>query len=143
MAEPQPEPQRPSAPQEPTVTGEPTMARTADDEPTATREPAGTQEPTAAEPPTTDPIPAEPPWPIASPLADVIVTDDPPSPVSRRPDVLTLLVAALTLAMSVAAFVGVVPDLTGFDPRWMLAAGAAALGALLLASGLRTRRPSR
>ena len=74
------------------------------------------------------------------PVGDVISTDDPPAPARRRPDALMLVVAALTLAMAVAAFVGVMPDLSGFDPRWVLAAGAAVIGALLLASGVRNRR---
>jgi len=67
--------------------------------------------------------------------------DDPPgtAPTRRRPDMLTLVVGLLTLAMSVGAFIGVMPDLSGFDPRWLLAGGAAAIGAMLLLSGLRHR----
>lgn len=64
--------------------------------------------------------------------SDVITTDDPVPPARRRPDLLTLVVGVLALAMSVAAFVGWVPDLSGFDPRWVLAGGAAVVGALLL-----------
>lgn len=72
---------------------------------------------------------------------DVITTAEPPAePARQRPDALLMIVALLTLAMSVAAFTGWVPDLTGFDPRWLLAAAAAGLGAVLLASGLRHRR---
>ena len=61
--------------------------------------------------------------------------------VARRtgPDVLTLLIGVLALGMSAAAFVGEVPSLAGFDPRWLLAAGAAAVGLLLLVGSLRGR----
>jgi hypothetical protein len=57
----------------------------------------------------------------------------------RGPDVLTLLIGVLALGMSAAAFVGEVPSLAGFDPRWLLAAGAAAVGLLLLVGSLRGR----
>ena len=42
--------------------------------------------------------------------------------------------------MAVAAFVGQVPDLSGLDPRWLLAGGAAAVGLMLLVGSLRGRR---
>ena len=96
--------------------------------------------------PPTGPTPPEEPAmsdPTAYPVDDVISTDDVPAPAPRRPDALMLVIAALTLAMAVAAFVGVVPDLSGFDPRWVLAAGAAVIGALLLTSGVRNRRRTR
>jgi hypothetical protein len=57
----------------------------------------------------------------------------------RGPDVVTLLVGLLALGMSAAAFVGEVPSLAGFDLRWLLAAGAAAVGLLLLVGSLRGR----
>lgn len=57
-----------------------------------------------------------------------------------RPDTATLLVGLFALMMSVSAFVGELPDLPGFDPRWLLAAGAALLGAILLVGSLRGRR---
>jgi hypothetical protein len=57
----------------------------------------------------------------------------------RGPDPLALLVGLLSLGMAVAAFVGEVPTLAGFDPRWLLAAGAAVIGALLLVGSLRNR----
>ncbi len=57
----------------------------------------------------------------------------------RGPDVVTLLIGVLALGMSAAAFVGEVPSLAGFDPRWLLAAGAAAVGLLLLVGSLRGR----
>jgi hypothetical protein len=60
----------------------------------------------------------------------------------RGPDVITLLVGVLALGMSVSAFVGELPWLPGFDPRWLLAAGAALLGVMLLASSLRRSRRS-
>jgi fatty acid desaturase len=56
-------------------------------------------------------------------------------------DVFTLLVGVLALAMAVSAFVGQVVFLwPGFDPRWLLAAGAALLGVLLLSSSIRRNR---
>jgi hypothetical protein len=55
--------------------------------------------------------------------------------------VFTLLVGLLALGMSVSAFVGqVVFWLPDFDPRWLLAAGAALLGVLLLTGSLRRSR---
>lgn len=60
--------------------------------------------------------------------------------VARRPDLMTLVVGLLTLAMSVAAFVGQLPVLPDFDPRWLLAGGAALLGVVLLVGSLRGRR---
>jgi hypothetical protein len=69
---------------------------------------------------------------------DVITTDDPaPSARHRGPDPLTLLVGLATLAMAVFAFVGDLPDLSGFDPRWLLAGGAAVVGLVLLVGNLR------
>ena len=69
---------------------------------------------------------------------DVITTDDPaPSARRRGPDPLTLLVGLATLAMAVFAFVGDLPDLSGFDPRWLLAGGAAVVGLVLLVGTLR------
>ena len=56
------------------------------------------------------------------------------------PDVLTLVVGLLTIAMALAALVGDVPDLSGFDSRWLLAAGGAIIGVLLLVGSLR-RKP--
>jgi hypothetical protein len=57
----------------------------------------------------------------------------------RGPDPLTLFVGLATLAMAVFAFVGEVPDLSGFDPRWLLAGGAALVGLMLLIGSLRGR----
>jgi hypothetical protein len=61
--------------------------------------------------------------------------------VSRRrgPDVVTLLIGLLALGMSAAAFVGELPSLAGLDLRWVLAAGAAVVGLLLLVGSLRGR----
>jgi hypothetical protein len=58
----------------------------------------------------------------------------------RGPDVMTLVVGLLALAMAVAGFAGQAPDLSGFDPRWLLATGAAAVGLWLLVGSLRGRR---
>jgi hypothetical protein len=56
-------------------------------------------------------------------------------------DVFTLLVGLLALGMAVSAFVGqVVFVWPGFDPRWLLAGGAALFGILLLSNGLRRGR---
>ncbi|MGQ0573655.1 MAG: hypothetical protein ACT4RN_05550 [Pseudonocardia sp.] len=82
----------------------------------------------------------QPPQVPPPPIDDVITTADPPPPDRRRPDALLLVVGLLTLVAAVATFAGVTLDLSGFDPRWLLAAGAAAVGAWLLTSGLRQRR---
>lgn len=65
-----------------------------------------------------------------------------PTPVARRrgPDPLALLVGLATLAMAVFAFAGELPDLSGIDPRWLLAGGAALVGLVLLVSSLRGRK---
>ena len=75
---------------------------------------------------------------------DVITTDDPAPPARRRgPDPLALIVGLATLAMAVFAFVGELPDLSGFDPRWLLAGGAVAVGLVLLVGSLRNRSGGR
>jgi hypothetical protein len=74
---------------------------------------------------------------------DEYATDEPPtSTVARRrgPDPVALVVGLLSIAMAVFAFVGQVPDLSGLDPRWLLAGGAAAVGLMLLVGSLRGRR---
>jgi len=58
----------------------------------------------------------------------------------RGPDPAALVVGLLSIAMAVFAFVGQVPDLSGLDPRWLLAGGAAAVGLMLLVGSLRGRR---
>ena len=84
------------------------------------------------------------PGTIHAGTTDVITTDDPaPSARRRGPDPLTLLVGLATLAMAVFAFVGDLPDLSGFDPRWLLAGGAAAVGLVLLVGNLRGRSGGR
>jgi hypothetical protein len=71
---------------------------------------------------------------------DVITTDEPAPPARRRgPDPLALIVGLATLVMAVFAFTGEVPDLSGFDPRWLLAGGAVAVGLVLLVGNLRNR----
>lgn len=55
----------------------------------------------------------------------------------RGPDLVTLLFGMLSLGMAASAFVGEVPSLAGFDPRWLLAAGATVIGLLLLVGSLR------
>ena len=82
---------------------------------------------------------------IHTDTTDVITTDDRTPPAARRrgPDPLTLLVGLATLAMAVFAFVGDLPDLSGFDPRWLLAGGAAAVGLVLLVGNLRGRSGGR
>jgi hypothetical protein len=49
-----------------------------------------------------------------------------------------LVVGVLTLGMAVAAFTGQLP-MINFDPRWLIAAAAAVVGALLLLGSLRRR----
>ena len=84
------------------------------------------------------------PGTIHAGTTDVITTDDPaPSARRRGPDPLTLLVGLATLAMAVFAFVGDLPDLSGFDPRWLLAGGAAVVGLVLLVGSLRSRSGGR
>jgi hypothetical protein len=81
---------------------------------------------------------------IHTDTTDVITTDDrAPSARRRGPDPLTLLVGLATLAMAVFAFVGDLPDLSGFDPRWLLAGGAAVVGLMLLVGNLRSRSGGR
>ena len=70
-------------------------------------------------------------------------TDEAPTTnVARRrgPDPVALVVGLLSIAMAVFAFVGQVPDLSGLDPRWLLAGGAAVVGLMLLVGSLRGRR---
>jgi hypothetical protein len=45
--------------------------------------------------------------------------------------------------MAVFAFIGELPDLSGVDPRWLLAGGAAVVGLALLVGSLRGRAGSR
>ena len=56
----------------------------------------------------------------------------------RGPDPLALVVGVLTLGMAVAAFTGQLP-MINFDPRWLIAAAAAVVGALLLLGSMRRR----
>jgi hypothetical protein len=80
----------------------------------------------------------------AAPATDVIITADPVAPARRRgPDPLALVVGLATLAMAVFAFVGELPDLSGFDPRWLLAGGAVVVGLMLLVGNLRNRSGGR
>ena len=83
--------------------------------------------------------------PAPGPLhTDVITTDDPAPPARRRgPDPLALVVGLATLVMAVFAFAGELPDLSGFDPRWLLAGGAVAVGLVLLVGNLRNRSGGR
>jgi hypothetical protein len=90
--------------------------------------------------------PAPTPEPLHSDVitTDVIPTDDPAPPARRRgPDPLALIVGLATLVMAVFAFAGDLPDLSGFDPRWLLAGGAVAVGLVLLVGSLRNRSGGR
>lgn len=62
------------------------------------------------------------------------------TPARRGPDLLMLLAGVLALGVATTAFVGQVPDFSGLDPRWVLAAGAAVVGLLMLVGSLRGRR---
>jgi hypothetical protein len=57
----------------------------------------------------------------------------------RTPDPLTLVAGLVALAAAVMVLTGWVPEIS-FDPRWVLAGGAVALGALLLVSSMRKPR---
>jgi hypothetical protein len=70
-------------------------------------------------------------------------TEEPTRPRRTGPDPLALLVGVATLAMAVFAFVGELPDLSGVDPRWLLAGGAALVGLVLLVGSLRGRSGGR
>jgi hypothetical protein len=90
------------------------------------------------------PVPAPAPLRGDVITSDVITTDDPAPPARRRgPDPLALIVGLATLVMAVFAFVGELPDLSGFDPRWLLAGGAVAVGLVLLIGNLRNRSGGR
>lgn len=67
---------------------------------------------------------------------------EPTSELARRraPDPLALVVGVASIAVAIMAFVGVVLVLPGFDPRWLLAAGAVVVGLLLLGATVRRRR---
>ena len=89
---------------------------------------------------------AQTPEPLRSDVmtGDVITTDDPaPSARRRGPDPLALIVGLATLVMAVFAFTGDLPDLSGFDPRWLLAGGAVGVGLVLLVGSLRNRSGGR
>ena len=73
---------------------------------------------------------------------EVVGTDVPPAR-RRGPDPLALTVGLATLVMAVFAFVGELPDLSGFDARWLLAGGAVAVGLVLLVGNLRNRSGGR
>lgn len=57
----------------------------------------------------------------------------------RTPDVLTLLTGLVCLVVALMAVTGWSPDIR-FDPRWLLAGGAVALGTGLLVSSIRSGR---
>lgn len=57
----------------------------------------------------------------------------------RGVDIVTLLIGLLSLGMATSAFVGELPSFAGLDLRWVLAAGAAVVGLLLLVGSLRRR----
>lgn len=58
----------------------------------------------------------------------------------RGPDPVALVMGIVTLAVAACAITGFVPVLPGFDHRWLLAAGAAVLGVLLLTGSVRRKR---
>jgi len=75
-------------------------------------------------------------------VADDVDRPDTTGTIERRrrgPDPLALVVGLATLTMAVVAFTGRLPDLSGFDPRWLLAGGAALVGLMLLVGSLRGR----
>jgi hypothetical protein len=60
-------------------------------------------------------------------------------PARRMPDLFTLVVGLVALGVAGSGFAGRAPDLSGFDPRWLLAGGAVVLGLVLLAVSVRRR----
>jgi hypothetical protein len=54
------------------------------------------------------------------------------------PDLLTLVTGLVCLVVALMAITGWSPDIS-FDPRWILAGGAVALGTVLLVSSIRSR----
>ncbi len=71
-------------------------------------------------------------------------TTDGPRPSRRHaPDTFALVVGLASLLVATMAIVGYVPELPGFDLRWLLAGGAALIGLLLLVSSLRRPRRNR
>ncbi len=67
-------------------------------------------------------------------------TDDLQPRSRQAPDVVALVVGLASLVTATFAIVGYVPPLPSFDPRWLLAGGAATIGLLLLVTSLRPRR---
>lgn len=61
----------------------------------------------------------------------------------RAPDVLTLVVGLMSLAVATMVAVGWVPQLRLFDLRWVLSGGAVVVGVLLLAASARSPRSPR
>jgi hypothetical protein len=114
---------------------------TTDDTETATMYPA------PMDPAPMDPAPMDPAPMDTATDAGVMGTGATEQPARRRgPDPLALLVGLATRGMAVFAFVGELPDLSGLDPRWLLAGGAAVVGLMLLVGSLRGRsggRPDR
>ena len=109
---------------------------------------AGADHPAVAADPAPAPagwVPPQSVWPDAAvgALPAAATTDEPPATRRRGPDVLTLFVGLATLVMAVFAFVGELPDLSGLDPRWLLASGAALVGLVLLVNSLRSRTGGR
>jgi hypothetical protein len=68
--------------------------------------------------------------------------DDVTTAVRRRrgPDPVGLVFGLLALGMAFSALTGQLPNLSGFDPRWVLAIGAAGIGLLMLIGSMRGRR---
>jgi hypothetical protein len=102
----------------------------------------GGTEATTMKPETMNPETADPETVDPETVDSAVISNGSTERAARRrgPDPLTLLVGLATLAMAVFAFVGDVPDLSGFDPRWLLAGGAALVGLMLLVGSLRGRR---
>ncbi|HTK63088.1 MAG TPA: hypothetical protein VL595_11950 [Pseudonocardia sp.] len=80
---------------------------------------------------------------VTQPMDEHPVQTPAPAPMKpgeprRSPDVLTLVVGLMSLAVATMVAAGWVPQLRLFDLRWVLSGGAVLLGVLLLAASVRS-----
>ena len=58
----------------------------------------------------------------------------------EAPDVIALLVGLVSLVTATFSIIGYTPEPPSFDPRWLIAGGAAVVGLILLVSSVRGSR---